>query len=243
MKNYNVIDLFCGCGGFSKGFQSAGFNISLGIDLWEDATRTFKLNHPESIAINQDITELTPQELIDKSGLSIEDVDVIIGGPPCQGFSISGKRMIDDPRNVLYKSFVNTVGYVKPKMFVMENVPGLLSMGNGSIKDQIVSDFENLGYLVKYKQLTACEYGVPQARKRVFFVGISKTAFHYIPEYEFPKPTHGEGLLPFAVLMTLIAPFAVSFFSSSVAVSLTLTITECVRPSTTYGLTVDSSLM
>lgn len=199
MKKYNVIDLFCGCGGFSKGFQEAGFNIALGIDLWEEATQTYKYNHPGTVVINQDITSITPQELLQKSGLAKDDVDVIIGGPPCQGFSISGKRLIDDPRNKLYKSFVEIVGFIKPKMFVMENVPGLLSMGNGAIKDQIVADFQNIGYIVKQKQLIACDYGVPQARKRVFFVGINSEIRSTVPSYEFPLPTHGEGegLKPF----------------------------------------------
>ena len=102
----NVIDLFCGCGGFSYGFMQAGFNILLGIDSWNDAIVTYLKNHPHSKAINEDITKVTPQQLIEASGVTAKDVDVIIGGPPCQGFSISGKRLIDDPRNKLNKSFV-----------------------------------------------------------------------------------------------------------------------------------------
>lgn len=178
MKQYNVIDLFCGCGGFSYGFMSAGLKIVLGIDLWKDATITYKHNHPNSAVINQDITTVTAKELLHAANLEANDVDVIIGGPPCQGFSISGKRLIDDPRNKLYKSFVEMVRDIQPKMFVMENVPGLYSMAKGAIKEQIIADFGALGYIVNTQPLTASDYGVPQARKRVFFVGINPEKIH-----------------------------------------------------------------
>ena len=188
----NVIDLFCGAGGFSCGFAKAGFNIAVGIDLWKDATITYKHNHPHTAVLNKDITEIQPVELLAAANLTADDVDVIIGGPPCQGFSISGKRLIDDPRNKLYKSFVEIVGNIKPKLFVMENVPGLLSMGKGAIKEQIISDFEALGYIVRTQILCASDYGVPQARKRVFFVGINPEKIKRTKEFVFPKPTNGE---------------------------------------------------
>ena len=192
-QRMNVIDLFCGCGGFSEGFINAGFNVALGVDLWADATTTFQHNHKHAQIINQDITEVTSEDLLKKSGLAAEDVDVIIGGPPCQGFSISGKRMIDDPRNKLYKSFVEFVKNIQPKMFVMENVPGLVSMAKGAIKEQILEDFRNLGYIVEPKLLTASDYGVPQTRKRVIFVGINPQKLHNTKVFRFPLPTHGEG--------------------------------------------------
>ena len=134
----NVIDLFCGCGGFSYGFASAGFNIVLGIDVWSDAIETYLHNHKSAKALTQDITTITPDQLLEHAAITADDVDVIIGGPPCQGFSISGKRLIDDPRNKLYKSFVEMVSAIQPKVFVMENVPGLLSMANGAVKNQII---------------------------------------------------------------------------------------------------------
>lgn len=195
----NVIDLFCGCGGFSQGFISAGFNVALGIDMWSDATVTFKHNHPSANVINQDITLVTAQDILDVAGMEANEVDVIIGGPPCQGFSISGKRMIDDPRNKLYKSFVEMVRDIKPKIFVMENVPGLVSMAKGAIKEQILSDFRELGYNVEAKILTASDYGVPQARRRVFFVGINPEKIKNTKSFSFPVATHGtqEGLIPF----------------------------------------------
>ena len=100
MKKFNAIDLFCGCGGFSQGFEQAGYRSVLGIDLWNDATTTYKYNFPDSAVINEDIIKLSVDEIIKKANVKKEDVDVIIGGPPCQGFSISGKRMIDAYRQI-----------------------------------------------------------------------------------------------------------------------------------------------
>lgn len=191
----NVIDLFCGCGGFSKGFEQAGFNIKLGLDIWEDAIVTYGYNFPGAKTMVGDISELTGEDLLSAANLSAEDVDVIIGGPPCQGFSLSGKRMLDDPRNILYKSFVRMVETIQPKAFVMENVPGLVKLFNGQVKTQVIEDFSNIGYKVVMNQLTACDYGVPQARKRVFFVGLNEEKVG--AQFIFPEASHGEGKLPY----------------------------------------------
>lgn len=177
MKKINFIDLFCGCGGFTQGFKQAGCNPILGVDMWADATTTYKYNFPESNVINEDITKLTSKDLLDKTGKTAKEVDIIIGGPPCQGFSISGKRMIDDPRNILYKSFVEMVGKIQPKVFVMENVPGLVSMAKGAVKDAVIEDFSSRGYNVAWKILSSADYGVPQHRRRVFFIGLNKNIF------------------------------------------------------------------
>lgn len=193
-----VIDLFCGCGGFSKGFESAGFEVILGIDLWKDATITYQDNFPNAITINKDIGDISGKELLKIVNLKESiDIDVIIGGPPCQGFSLSGKRMLDDPRNKLYKSFVEIVGEIKPKFFVMENVPGLVRLFNGKVKDEIVRDFSSLGYSVDMQLLSADNFGVPQQRKRVFFVGINHDKVRNTSRFIFPEATHGaaEGLL------------------------------------------------
>jgi DNA (cytosine-5)-methyltransferase 1 len=171
-----VLDLFSGCGGMSLGFEQAGFEIKLGIDNWSDALLTFKNNHKNSNVIENDLS------LLDPSTIGIDSVDIIIGGPPCQGFSIAGKRIIEDKRNDLYKSFVKFVKFFKPKAFVMENVPNILSMENGVIKDRIVNDFSNLGYTVVYKVLMASDFGVPQNRKRAFFVGIANGNSFEFPE-------------------------------------------------------------
>ncbi|MEZ5472139.1 MAG: DNA cytosine methyltransferase [Marinicella sp.] len=177
----NVIDLFCGCGGLSQGFIDAGFNIVIGIDNWSDAIETFNYNHKNSKGIVADLLNIDPQEI--KTKYNIESVDLIIGGPPCQGFSIAGKRIIDDERNQLYKSFLRFVDYFKPKGFVMENVPNILSMGNGVIKNQILKDFEDIGYNITYDKLLASDFAVPQNRMRAFFVGLKDSL-----GFEYPKP-------------------------------------------------------
>lgn len=180
--NLNCIDLFCGCGGLSLGFEKAGFNILLGIDAWEDAIATFNYNHKNSKGLCADLSTLNPKDIV--SQLDGKSVDVIIGGPPCQGFSVAGKRIVDDERNKLYKNFVRFVEFFKPKAFMMENVPNILSIGGGIVRDAIVKDFSDLGYKVVYKILTASDYGVPQNRRRTFFVG-----FMNGNEFTFPLPT------------------------------------------------------
>lgn len=178
----NCIDLFCGCGGLSLGFEKAGFKVLLGIDAWQDAITTFNHNHNKSKGLCKDLSTLNPQDIA--SLLEGKEVDIIIGGPPCQGFSVAGKRIVDDERNKLYKSFVRFVEFFKPKAFMMENVPNILSIGAGTIRDSIVKDFSDLGYHVVYKILTASDYGVPQNRRRAFFVGFKNgKVFH------FPIPT------------------------------------------------------
>jgi len=172
-----VLDLFSGCGGLSFGFEKAGFKIIAGVDNWKDSLVTFEKNHHDTKTILLDLDKFKPKEIANKVG---NKIDVIIGGPPCQGFSISGKRNPDDPRNNLYRGFVKTVAYFKPKAFVLENVPNLVSMSGGKIKDQIIKDFSVLGYDVKYKILLASDYGVPQNRRRVVFVGVlGKNIFEY----------------------------------------------------------------
>lgn len=177
-----VIDLFCGCGGLSQGFIDAGYNIILGIDKWQDAIETFNFNHKNSNGIVADLLTLSPETVTKKE--KIDNVDVIIGGPPCQGFSIAGKRIVDDERNQLYKSFLHYVEFFKPKAFLMENVPNIMSIGKGAIKEQIIIDFEKIGYKMSNKILLASDYGVPQNRKRAFFVGLRDGSV-----FDFPEPT------------------------------------------------------
>lgn len=178
----NVIDLFCGCGGLSLGFEKAGYNVLLGIDVWEDALKTYRQNHKNPNTLCGDLSSLTPEEVSEK--ICYNNVDVIIGGPPCQGFSVAGKRIVEDKRNELYKSFVRMVSYFKPKAFVLENVPNILSLGEGIVRDAIVKDFSDLGYKVVYKVLLASDYGVPQNRKRAIFVGLLNGQ-----EFEYPQKT------------------------------------------------------
>jgi DNA (cytosine-5)-methyltransferase 1 len=130
INKHKVIDLFSGCGGLSYGFAKAGFDIILGIDNWKDSLDTFESNHPDAKVLLLDLAILLPEEVTSLYKLKPNDIDVIIGGPPCQGFSISGKREVEDPRNGLYKSFVTLVGYFKPKVFLLENVPNLVDNQN-----------------------------------------------------------------------------------------------------------------
>lgn len=178
MKNFNVIDLFCGCGGLSYGFECVGFNILLGIDNDAKALETFELNHNGAKSICGDITQINYENDI-KPLIGNKEIDVIIGGPPCQGMSLSGPRKFDDPRNKLYLSYIRLVDEIRPKMFVIENVPGLVGLFGGQIKDSILEKFRSMGYDIQYKILCASDYGVPQNRKRVVFVGSRVGEFHY----------------------------------------------------------------
>ena len=170
----NIIDLFAGCGGLSTGFEMAGFNIPVAIEKDEWASETYKANHPNTKVITEDITKITDPKSILPNKMNI---DGIIGGPPCQGFSLSGKRDPKDPRNSLFMDFVRFIKEIKPKFFMMENVPGILSMKTASnefVRDLILDEYDNAGYNAQYKILNAAEYGVPQSRTRVIFIGIRK---------------------------------------------------------------------
>lgn len=169
----NIIDLFAGCGGLSLGFEMAGFNIPLAIEIDEWASETYKKNHPDTVVMTEDITQVTDLDslLPDKS----VHVNGIIGGPPCQGFSLSGNRDKNDPRNSLFMEFVRFVRHFKPDFFVMENVPGLLSMKTKKgemVRDVIISEFKESGYNVDYHTVNAAEFGVPQSRMRIVFIGV-----------------------------------------------------------------------
>ena len=169
----NAIDLFAGCGGLSKGFMDAGFNIIVGVDNDQAALNTFAKNHNGAIAMNAD---LSVQETFDeiKRIAGEREIDVIIAGPPCQGFSLTGPRNFDDKRNKLYLAVIEVVKQYKPKGFIIENVPGMATLYNGEIKEEILKRFRNLGYNVECKIVCAADYGVPQLRKRLIFMGIRK---------------------------------------------------------------------
>ena len=185
MKNSRVLDLFSGCGGLSMGFERDGYKIVAGIDNDKTSLSTFEFNHEGAKGYCEDLGALNVGSFLKKHDLG--KIDLIVGGPPCQGFSISGKRDINDPRNGYYRSFFNFVNLLSPSVFVMENVPNLVSMGQGAYRDQILQLFDSIGYKVKYQILTASSYGVPQNRRRVFFIGVKgrKNSF------EFPLVTHG----------------------------------------------------
>ena len=172
------IDLFSGCGGLTLGFRMAGVRSILASDIDENCEKTFHRNFPDVPFICKDITDISLQEVKDVIGDAIPDI--IVGGPPCQGFSLANKRrgkIADDPRNRLFYGFVKFVDWYSPKAFVMENVKGLLSMQGGKVIQTIVEEFANAGeqgYNVAYKILRASDYGVPQNRERVVLVGFRK---------------------------------------------------------------------
>lgn len=173
MQKYRVIDLFCGIGGFSYGFEMTDrYEVVCAADIWETAINTYKLNHINSENIDVLLQDLTT---LDTSFWNkyINNVDVIIAGPPCQGFSMSGKREIGDARNSLFEEVIKIADIVHPKYIVIENVVGLLSMTTVdgiNVKDLIHSEFSRIGYRSEFKVLNAADYGVPQARKRVVFI-------------------------------------------------------------------------
>jgi len=180
----NVIDLFSGAGGMSLGFEWAGFEILLANDWDKDAIATYSANAPTVETILGDVTEQSTVEKIDSIISKQSKVDVIVGGPPCQGFSHAGKRLIDDPRNSLYREFVGFVDKFDPSIFIMENVEGILTINEGRTFESIQTDFASLGYHVIGRKLLATHFGIPQKRKRVFLIG-SKV---FDPSFLFPTP-------------------------------------------------------
>lgn len=169
-KNLKFIDLFCGCGGFSHGLELAGHECLLGVDSNADAIESFKNNHPHSQSICADIHKLTKSKL--QSLIDIKDVDMVIGGPPCQGFSTVGKGEAGDVRNSLFKQFVRIVKLTQPKIILFENVTGILAKKNQQVLLNIFQSFEKLGYQMDAKVLSADEFGVPSRRKRTIIMGV-----------------------------------------------------------------------
>jgi len=159
------VDLFAGAGGLSWGLQQAGMTCLLASDHWDDAVVTYRHNMPDHPVENVDIRELSVARL---RKLLPEKPDWIVGGPPCQGYSTVGKRNRSDPRNVLFMEFRKLVKGIKPKGFLIENVLGLKDM---SYEQEVAESFKELGYRVRFMVLTSADYGVPQLRRRVVFVG------------------------------------------------------------------------
>ena len=182
-QRYKVLDLFCGCGGLSKGFEMAGYDILLGVDFNESALKTYAYNHHGSKTLCGDLSAPETFDKIDGL-LDGKKIDVIIGGPPCQGFSLTGPRQFDDERNKLYLAMIETVRRYKPKAFLIENVPGMATLYKGEVRDEIVKRFTKMGYNVNNKILCSADYGVPQIRKRLVFVGILNTD----NKFAFPDP-------------------------------------------------------
>jgi DNA (cytosine-5)-methyltransferase 1 len=188
-KEYTVLDLFSGAGGLSRGFLDAGYNVVLGVDFDEMALKTFEANHGGAKSMKLDLFNHENIKHIEKflDERNIE-LDVLVGGPPCQGFSLAGPREMDDERNTLYTAMVKVAEKLKPKAIILENVPGLLKLYEGKGAERIVEDFSKIGYKIIPKILYAPEFGVPQIRKRVFFVGLLDSEDYF----EFPEPIYSK---------------------------------------------------
>lgn len=185
MKNLIVLDLFCGCGGMSQGLTEAGFDILAGIDIWDKAISNYQKNFDHQ-AICEDLTKLSPERFNRLYNPDKKTIDLIVGGPPCQGFSIAGRRDTKDPRNSLFMEYIKYIHYFNPKAFIMENVIGILSMKtetNENVIDIILSYLDNYNCIVT--KLYASDFEVPQNRRRVIIIGIRKD-LNIIPEE--PKP-------------------------------------------------------
>ena len=180
-SNIKILDLFAGCGGLSLGFLQAGYEIVKAVEFNKDIAKSYQLNHPNVDILIDDISNLG--EYLFKDDI----VDIVLGGPPCQGFSMAGARnrngFIDDPRNYLFKHYFRIVQYVKPKAFIMENVKGLLSMQEGRVFNEILKIFSEAGYCVNYKIVKALEFGIPQKRERLIIVGSLHNNYDFEEEW------------------------------------------------------------
>lgn len=192
-NSLSSMDLFSGCGGLTKGFAMAGIRSIFASDIDENCEKTFNRNFPDVPFLRKDITEISKAEVDEMIGNIIPDI--IIGGPPCQGFSLANKRrnlVADDPRNRLFYGFVKFINWYSPKAFVMENVKGLLSMKNGDVFKTILEELGKAGahggYEIAYKVLLASDYGVPQNRERVIIIGTRKD-LGLVPKHPLPKPS------------------------------------------------------
>lgn len=184
-----VVDLFSGAGGFSCGFEMAGFESVGGFDIDESAVETYNENH-SGVGIVADLTEYTGNRICDETDTKKDEIIGVVGGPPCQGFSTAnGNRNAEDERNQLVFHYARLVSELDAEFFVMENVPGILSIADGTVPDQIVSQFSEYGYDCVYRKINTAQYGVPQKRERVIFVGVKTTA-DVSPAEMFPEPTH-----------------------------------------------------
>lgn len=191
----NVVDLFCGCGGMTQGLTDAGLNVVVGIDIWDKAIETYRKNHPDHLAICADLKTMDPEDVHNRIGTHVP-IDVIVGGPPCQGFSMAGRRNTNDPRNSLFMEYVRFLEYFRPKAFLMENVMGLLSMKLKTVGHEeteetevkvidIILDKLGENYNCRIMKLFASDFGVPQNRRRVIIYGVRKDLNH-MPEELLP---------------------------------------------------------
>lgn len=185
-KKLKVIDLFSGVGGLSYGFaHDDNFEIVAANEILPNMTKAYSLNHPTAKVYAEDIKYFNARKIEKDLNIKANEIDIIVGGPPCQAYSTVGKRLIDDPRGKLFQEYYRVLKEFNPKLFLFENVKGLLSMQSGELLKTIISLFESLGYKVQYKLLNAADYGAPQIRERVVIIG-SKLENNF----QYPESTH-----------------------------------------------------
>ena len=188
MREYmerTTLSLFAGAGGCTLGFKRTGFDVKLGLDIGDDATSTYQTNFPETDVVKGDVGNVSSDWLLERLDLEPGELDFLIGGPPCQGFSSAGRSFWDDPRNQLLKHYIRILEDIQPKWFLMENVEGLLTAQESQYITEAARKFVEAGYTIRIHKLYSNWYGLPQKRKRIFIVGNSGGV-----NFEFPNPTH-----------------------------------------------------
>jgi DNA (cytosine-5)-methyltransferase 1 len=186
-----AIDLFSGAGGLSVGLHGAGFDVRLANDSNPACARTYHRNQPDTPFFPHSVHDLTKQRALSMARLEVGELDLLVGGPPCQGFSMIGARTVGDPRNELVHQFLRLGRELRPKCMVIENVPGLATLAGGAVLKAILDGYRALGYSVAFAELLAAQYGVPQMRWRMVFVGFRRD-LALAPGMGFPLPTHGK---------------------------------------------------
>lgn len=188
-KEYTALDLFSGAGGLSRGFLDAGFNVVLGVDNDEMALKTFAQNHGHTKTMQLDLFDHSNlNSIIKYLNTNNTKIDVLVGGPPCQGFSVSGEMKENDSRNMLFTAMVELAKLIRPQFIVLENVMGMLKLYDGKGARRVIKGFQDIGYTMTAKELYAPDFGIPQMRRRVFFVGVLDKKVNF----EFPSPIYDE---------------------------------------------------
>ncbi len=214
-RKLTAIDLFCGAGGLSEGFRQAGFQILAGNDFNETAGKTFAATHLDAVFLPGAVQDVSAKRVLVETGLARGELDCLVGGPPCQAFSVYNRqRGLHDARSHLFKEYLRLVDGLRPKWMVMENVTGILSAGGGSTVTVIRDELRNLGYRTEFKVLKAEEYGVPQERRRVVILGTRTDG-----EIRFPAPSHGPGLRDFVCILDAIGDLPALRNGEAMAVS------------------------
>lgn len=201
MSTKTVIDLFCGAGGLSEGFHQAGYHVLAGNDFFAAAGETYAQTHGDAKFLPGRIQDYSANDFLKAAGLRSGELDVLVGGPPCQGFSVyNHQRGLHDERSSLYREYLRVVDGLQPNWVVLENVTGMTSAGGGAAVHAIIQGLNSLGYDVRAEVLRAEEYGVPQERRRIVFIG-NRIGL----PVAYPNPTHGFGSHPFVTVKDAIA--------------------------------------